>query len=89
MKDQKFDVYRYRSVSLYGEIKDGCLHMESLVFGDEYDSEKIYDFSLRDTDKLFEYMTLEEFIEYGRKNLLIGLERLFRELNLHPDTFVW
>lgn len=46
MKDQKFDVYdhAYRDVSFFGEIKDGCLQLTSLVFGEDYDSEKNYFF---------------------------------------------
>lgn len=89
MKDQKFDIYSERYVSLYGEITNGCLRLESLVFGEDRDSEKIYRFSRKDTDRLFEYMPLEEFIDYCRQYRVLGMETLFSQLNLHPDTFVW
>ena len=89
IKDCKFDIYHERYVYLGGEVKDGCLHLISEVYGEEYDSEKNYTFTKEDTEKLFQIYTLEEFIDYCRQHRLIGMEYMLQKNNINPTTFVW
>ena len=67
MEDRKFAVYSEPGVYLGGEIKNGCLHLESDVFG-ELDSEQHYSFSKEDTDKLFSLISFEDFCEFSGVN---------------------
>ena len=91
MKDQKFDIYGhdYGSVSLYGEIKDNCLELTSLVFGEDYDSEKHYFFSRKDTRKLFSLISLEDFIRLCREEHLIGMEAFLKEKGIGYGTYCY
>ena len=89
MRDQSFDIYSERYVHLYGDIKDGCLHLESLVFGEEYDSEKHYSFTKEETERLFEILPLKEFIELCRHEHVSGMEAFFTEHGLEPATFTF
>ena len=82
MKDTSFTCYIERFVCLEGKIKDGQLYMDSEVWGDEYDSEKHYRLTKEDTEKLFSEMTLDQFIEFCRKERTLGMEALFKALEL-------
>ena len=54
--DQFITVYDEPNVHLSGEIKAGCLHLESDVYGDDYDSEKHYSFTREETEMIsFDY----------------------------------
>ena len=79
MQNQSFNIYSERYVHLFGEITDGCLHLESDVYGDDYDSEKHYMFSKEETAKLFSLISLKDFIALCRKEYLIGMERFLEE----------
>ena len=89
MQDQSFGIYGERYVSLRGDIKDGCLHLESYVYGEEYDSEKHYTFSKEETDRLFEIVSLDEFIKLCREGYVSGMEAFFNEHGLEPSTFTF
>ncbi len=82
----KFIIYSEKNIFLEGEIKDGCLHLESCVYGDEYDSEKHYVFDNTDTDKLFSLLSFEEFLESCRKGRLMWLEDYLEKNDIHPRT---
>ena len=41
MKDCRFDIYDERYVHLFGEFKNGCMQLTSLIFGEDRDSEMI------------------------------------------------
>ena len=82
MKDTSFTCYIERFVSLDGKIKDGQLYMDSEVWGEEYDSEKHYRLSKESTDKLFSEMTLDQIIEFCREERTLGMEALFKALEL-------
>ena len=63
-----------RNIYLGGRITDGCLSLVSKAYGDDYDSEKHYDFSKGETEKLFSILTLDEFVNLCNTKKLIGME---------------
>lgn len=69
-----FKCYSERNESLRGRITDGCLSLTSEVYGDDYESEKHYDFSKGETEKLFSILTLDEFVNLCNTKKLIGME---------------
>ena len=81
-----FVVYNEQNVTLSGSIKDGCLHLESNVYGD-YDSEKYYDFTAEDTRKLFSIMGFDEFIKSCQEGHLMWMEQFLKNNDIHPNTF--
>lgn len=85
MKDQAFNIYSERNLSLSGEIREGCLHLTSEVWGD-YDSEQHIDFSKDATEKLFSLISLDEFIALCRKEHLLGLEKFLNEKGIERKT---
>jgi hypothetical protein len=87
--DEEFTVYNEENISLHGDIKAGCLHLCSCVYGEDYDSEKNYDLSKEDTDKLFRIMSLDEFIKNCREDKLHWMENFFEKNDIHPKTFTW
>ena len=89
MTDKDFTVYRERYVTLSGSIRGGCLHLESFVYGEDYDSEKYYDFSQEDTDKLFGLIPFDDFINSLRSGYLIWMEQFLEDNDIHPKTFCY
>ncbi len=87
--DRNFVVYNEDNVKLTGSIKDGCLHLESSVYGKEYDSEKFYDFSVEDTKKLFTIIKFEEFIRSCREGHIMWMEQFLKNNEIHPRTFCY
>ena len=85
MKDQAFNIYSERNLSLSGEIREGCLHLTSEVWGD-YDSEQHIDFSKDATEKLFSLISLDEFIVLCRKEHLLGLDKFLKENGIERKT---
>lgn len=57
MNKDSFVIYSEENVTLEGDVKEGCLHLEFCVYGEDYDSEKHYSFSKEDTEKLFSHNT--------------------------------
>lgn len=74
MKDQNISIYCERGVYFGGEIRDGKLSLVSEVYGDDFDSERHYEFSKEMTDKLFENISVEEFIQLCRRERVSGME---------------
>ena len=91
MKDQEFDIYGhdYGSVSLYGKIENDCMELTSLVFGEDYDSEKHYSFNKENTEKLFRRISLEDFIQLCRQQHLIGMEAFLKEKGIEYGTYCY
>ena len=87
--DRDFVIYNEENVTLSGSIRDGCLHLESNVYGDDRDSEKYYDFSSEETRKLFSIIGFNGFIESCRKGHLIWLEEFLERNDFHPKTFCY
>lgn len=83
----KFDVYNEKDVQLTCSINDGCLHIESYVYGKEYGSEKFYDFTAEDTRKLFTIKKFDDFINSCKQGHLMWMEQFLEENNIHPKTF--
>jgi hypothetical protein len=87
MKDKEnFTIYSESSSTLSGRISEGCLHLEFVVFGD-YDSEKYYDFSKKDTKKLFKIIGFDDFLESCREGRLLWLEDFLAKNGIEPKTF--
>lgn len=80
--DKTFSIYNISHVHLNGEIRNGKLHIISEVYGDDYDSEKHYELSKEETNRLFSLISLEDFIDYCRKNHVSGMEDLFNSYNI-------
>ena len=85
--DREFIVYREKNVTLSGRITNGCMHLESCVYGDDYDSEKYYDFTKEDTLKLFSIMTFDDFIASCQEGHLIWMEQFLEDNGIKPGTF--
>ena len=85
--DRDFVVYNEQYVTLSGSILNGCLRLESNVYGEDYDSEKHYDFTSEDTKRLFSLMTFDAFIESCRKGHLMWMEQFLEDNDIHPKTF--
>ena len=81
-----FVIYSEENITLEGDIKNGCLHLESCVYGEDYDSEKHYTFTKEDTDLLFSILSYEEFIASCRKGHLLWLEDFLESHGIHPAT---
>ena len=88
-ENDEFTIYDEKYTTLHGSIRDGCLHLCSNVYGEEFDSEKNYDFTKDDTDKLFSIMPLKEFIKNCQKGHIPWMEDFLEENNIHPKTFTW
>ena len=84
-----FTIYSEQNISLTGKIIDGCLSLESNVYGDEHDSEKHYEFSKEETEKLFNLITKDDFIELCKKKRLIGMEEYLDKNHIEYKTFTY
>ncbi len=89
MGKNSFVIYEEENVTLKGDIKNGRLHLESNVYGEDYDSEKHYSFSKEDTERLFSLLPLDDFIIECRKGHLMWLEDYLKENDIHPKTFCY
>lgn len=88
-EERSFDIYSEQYVSLKGKIKDGCLALESNVYGKDYDNEKFYDFSKEETEKLFDLISLENFIELCRREHLVGMEKFLSDNQINYRSFTY
>lgn len=87
MKEQSFDIYNERHVHLNGYItEDGCLRLDSDVYGPDYDSERHYDFTKEETDRLFSIISLEDFIALCQEQHLIGMEKFLTDHHITYGT---
>lgn len=88
MEDVRISVYHENPVFLDLNIVDGCLRMDSEVFGPSYDSEAHYNFSKEETEKLFQLISVEDFVELCRKEHLEGMERFLKKHRIDYDLYV-
>ena len=86
MQDRSFTIYRDNAGFFFGDITNGCLHLESDVDGDGVfpDMERHYAFSREDTNRLFSLISLADFISLCRKKGLSGLERFLADVGVAP-----
>ena len=82
MKDQNISIYCENGVYFGGEIRDGKLSLVSEVYGDDYSSERHYEFSKEQTDKLFEIISVDAFVRMCRKQRVAGLDEFLRKHNI-------
>jgi hypothetical protein len=68
------------------EIEGGCLHLESSIWGGEYDSEQHYTFSKEETDRLFSIISPEDFIALIREKHLTGMCEFLKEKGISCGT---
>ena len=87
--ESKVVVYNEENVKLTSSIKDGCLHLESYVYGEEYDSEKFYDFTVEDTRKLLSIMKYDDFIKACQKGHLVWMDQFLEDNDIHPKTYCY
>lgn len=88
MEDVRISVYHENPVFLDLNIVDGCLRMDSEVYGPPYDSEAHYVFSKEETEKLFQLITLDDFVAMCRKEHLTGMKRFLKKQSIKYDVFV-
>ena len=84
---KEFIIYKAGDVTLAGDIRGGCLHLESCIYGDDYDSEMEYSFSKEDTEKLFSLLAFDDFIKACREGHLMWLSAFLDENDIHPKKF--
>ena len=89
VQDGSFTVYADRYSYCGGEIKNGCLKIDSEVYGDDmyFGSEKHYIFTKSQTKKLFSLIGFEAFIAACREGHLSWMERFLEEHDITPKTF--
>lgn len=85
--DREFVIYKELNVTLEGSIKNGCLRLESYVYGKAYDSEKHYEFNAEDTLKLFSLLKFDDFIKLCQKGRLVWMEQFLKDNGIRPKTF--
>ena len=80
-KDQGFTAYSDATIFNHGRIERGCLSFSSEIDDDEmgYTSEKHYKLTSDNTAKLFELITLEEFIELWNEKHTSGVEDFLKD----------
>lgn len=88
VENLSFSCYGDRNIYLGGTIKNGCLNLESVVYGDDFESEKHYLFSKETTEKLFSILTLESFIEMCKSVPLLEIEKFFEENDIKYESIV-
>ena len=89
IKDKEFVIYSEKYVSLTGKIADGCLSLESNAYGDDHDSEKHYEFSEEETEKLFKLISIDDFVKLCQKEHLLGMEKFLKDNSIEYRTFTY
>ena len=84
-----FTIYSEQNISLTGKIIDGCLSLESNVCGDEHGSEKHYEFSKEETEKLFHLISMDDFTKLCKKEHVIGMEDFLDKNHIKYKTFTY
>ena len=84
-----FTIYSEQNISLTGKIIDGCLSLESNVYGDEHDSEKHYEFSKEETEKLLNLISMDDFTKLCKKEHVIGMEEFLDKNHIEYKTFTY
>ncbi len=89
LSDKEFIIYNEPNVTLCGSITAGCLHLESHVYGDDYESEKHYAFTKADTNKLFSIIKFDRFITSCREQHLMWLEKFLKDNDIQPEVYCY
>ena len=82
MKDQKISICVERGYYFGGEIENGKLSLVSEVYGDDFESERRYEFSQQETTRLFEIVSVDGFVEMCKQEGTAGLDDFLREQNI-------
>ena len=77
--DRKFTIYNLNGVYLGGKIENGRLTIDSEIYTDDYDSEAHYFLSKTETNKLFNVVSLDEFIARFKNGNLTKMLKFFDE----------
>ena len=85
---RKIEVYNEENVALNGMIIDGCLSLESNVYGEEYNSEMHYRFSKNETRKLFRTISEEDFIALCKERRVTGMEKFLNDNDIRYECTV-
>ena len=85
---RKIEIYNEENVALNGMIIDGCLSLESNVYGEEYDSEMHYRFSKNETKKLFRIISEEDFIALCKERRVTGMEKFLNDNDIRYECTV-
>ena len=90
MENRKFDIYNHEHTAFFGDLTNGCLHLESDVDGDDDypGGEKHYSLTREDTERLFSIISLEDFILFCKENGLLKMEEFLQQNGLCPNTTV-
>ena len=75
MENRSFVMYSERNVYLGGELRDGCLKLESEVYG-YINSEGHYSLNEEQTRKLLSLISIDELIEIGKERFFTKLCRV-------------
>ena len=84
-KNNTFHIKSQNNASFYGDITGGKIHLTSMVYGDDWDSEKHIDFSKEDTQYILSMMSIEEFRDFCAEKDLNGLYDFIKEHKLNPS----
>ena len=74
MKNQKITICVERGYYFGGEIENGKLSLVSEVYGDDFESERRYEFSRQETTRLFEIVSVDGFVEMCKQEGTTGLD---------------
>jgi hypothetical protein len=88
MEKERFVIRDDEHVSLTGRIASGCLHLASCIYDEDFESDMYYDFTKEDTDKLFQVLSFDEFIELCINEGLLGLNEFLKEHDIKVDKYV-
>lgn len=89
MKDQHFHIVHKEYESRWGDIENGCLHVEANTYFEDYAPERQWFLTKEDTDKLFSIMTLEEFIKFASAANWEEIEDMFEKHGIEPEIFIF
>lgn len=86
IEDREFTAYADKNVYNGGRIRDGKLHLESEVYGEDgYHSESHKIYSREDTLRLFSVISWDEFVKLQKKDDEGKLTKILNELDIHPE----
>ena len=87
MEDKGFVIYSDSSVYLGGDLRDGCLSLESEVYG-YMDSEAHFVLDKENTEKLMYGLALDTLIAIGKEQRSSGIIDLLNKYGINYDYMV-
>ena len=75
---------------IYCRMVNDEIHVESIVCGNDdgfVDSEQHTEFSKEDTAKILSMMSFEEFDDFCKVKMSLGLNEFIKKFDLHPHRF--